>query len=126
MGSEKAVHSIKMIHLFVGILLFLFLLVNPLVVSGAPLLPFPETEDLLVLDSGSGHVLRISPTGFVGVEIQKFEILALTGGVDVLYENKGIAIDAAGAIYFTAFHRLSKVASLEEITVFSRKPPMES
>ncbi|MEE8463059.1 MAG: ubiquitin-activating E1 FCCH domain-containing protein [Acidobacteriota bacterium] len=95
--------SIKMIHLFVGMLFFLFLLGNPLVVSGAPLLPFTETEDLLVLDSGSGHLLRISPVGLVGVEIQKFEILALTGGVDVLYENKGIAIDAAGAIYFTAF-----------------------
>jgi hypothetical protein len=52
MGSEKAVHSIKMIHLFVGMLFFLFLLGNPLFVSGAPLLPFPETEDLLVLDSG--------------------------------------------------------------------------
>ena len=103
MGSEKAVHSIKMIHLFVGILLFLFLLVNPPVVSGAPLLPLPETEDLLVMDSGSGHVLRISPAGLVGVEINRSEILALTGGSAVLYENKGIAIDAAGALYFTAF-----------------------
>ena len=103
MGSEKAVHSIKMIHLFVGMLFLLFLLGNPPVVSGTPLLPFLETEDLLVLDSGSGHVLRISPAGLVGVEINRSEILALTGGVDVLYENKGIAIDAAGAIYFTAF-----------------------
>ena len=103
MGSEKAGHSIKMIHLFVGMLVFLFLLGNPPVVSGAPLLQFPETEDLLVMDSGSGHLLRISPAGLVGVEINQSEILALTGGVDVLYENTGIAIDAAGAIYFTAF-----------------------
>ena len=103
MGSEKAVHSIKMIHLFVGMLFFLFLLGNPLFVSGAPLLPFPETEDLLVLDSGSGHLLRISPAGLVGVEINESEILALTGGSDVLYENKGIAIDAAGAIYVSVF-----------------------
>ena len=103
MGSEKAVHSIRMIHPFVGILLFLFLLVNPPVVSGAPLLPLPETEDLLVMDSGSNHLLRISPAGLVGVEINRSEILALTGGFAVLYENKGIAIDAAGALYFTAF-----------------------
>ena len=103
MGSEKAVHSIKMIHLFVGILLFLFLLVNPPVVPGAPLLPLPETEDLLVMDSGSGHVLRISPAGLVGVEINRSEILALTGGVFVLYQNKGIAIDAAGALYVSVF-----------------------
>ena len=103
MGSEKAVHSIKMIHLFVGMLFFLFLLGNPLFVSGAPLLPLPETEDLLVMDSGSGHLLRISPAGLVGVEINESEILALTGGSDVLYENKGIAIDAAGAIYVSVF-----------------------
>jgi len=103
MQSEKAVNSIKMIQLFVGILLFLFLLGNPSVASGAPLLPFPETEDLLVMDSGSGHVLRISPAGFVGVEINRSEILALTGGFEVLYENKGIAIDAAGALYVAVF-----------------------
>ncbi len=82
MRSEKAVHSIKMIHRFVGILLFLFLLGNPPVASGASLLPFPETEDLLVMDSGSGHVLRISAAGFVGVEINRSEILALTGGFE--------------------------------------------
>ena len=103
MRSEKAVLSIKMIRLVIGILLFLFLLGNPPVTSGAPLLPFPETEDLLVLDSGSDHVLRISPAGLVGVEINRSEILALTGGVEVLYENKGIVFDAAGALYFTAF-----------------------
>jgi len=103
MRSEKSVLAIKMIHLVIGILLFLFLLGNPPVVSGAPLLPFPETEDLLVLDSGSGHVLRISPAGFVGVEINRSEILALTGGVEVLFENKGIGIDVAGALYVTVF-----------------------
>ncbi len=103
MGSEKAVHSIKMIHLFVGILLFLFLLVNPPVASGAPLLPFSATQDLFALDSGSGHVLFMPPDGSVGVAINRSEILALTGGVEVLYDNKGIAFDAAGALYFTVF-----------------------
>ena len=103
MGSEKAVHSIKMIHLFVGMLFFLFLLGNPLFVSGAPLLPFPETQDLFALDSGSGHVLFMPPDGSVGVAINRSEILALTGGVEVLYDNKGIAFDVAGALYFTVF-----------------------
>ena len=103
MRSEKAVHSIKMIHLFVGILLFLFFLGNPPVASGAPLLPFPATQDLFALDSGSGHVLFIPPDGSVGVAINRSEILALTGGVEVLYDNKGIAFDSAGALYFTVF-----------------------
>ena len=56
-----------------------------------------------MLDSGSGHLLRISPAGLVGVEINRSEILALTGGFEVLYENKGIAIDAAGALYVAVF-----------------------
>jgi len=122
MGSEKAVHSIKMIHLFVGMLFFLFLLGNPLLVSGAPLLPFPETEDLLVLDSGSGHLLRISPAGLVGVEINRSEILALTGGVRVLYDNKGIAIDAAGALYFTAFSSFSGGFFGGETSILKKTP----
>jgi len=92
-----------MIHLFVGILLFLFFLGNPPVASGAPLLPFSATQDLFALDSGSGHVLFMPPDGSVGVAINRSEILALTGGVEVLYDNKGIAFDAAGALYFTAF-----------------------
>ena len=103
MRSEKAVHSIRMIHLFVGILLFLFLLGNPPVASGAHLLPFSATQDLFALDSGSGHVLFMPPDGSVGVAINRSEILALTGGVEVLYDNKGIAFDAAGALYFTVF-----------------------
>ena len=89
--------------LVIGILVFLFLLGNLPVVSGAPLLPLPATQDLFVLDSGSGHVLFIPPDGSVGVAINRSEILALTGGVEVLYENKGIAFDAAGALYFSAF-----------------------
>ena len=103
MRLEKAVLSIKMIHLVIGILVFLFLPGNLPVVSGAPLLPLPATQDLFVLDSGSGHVLFIPPDGSVGVAINRSEILTLTGGVEVLYENKGIAFDAAGALYFTAF-----------------------
>jgi hypothetical protein len=103
MRLEKAVPSIKIIHRIIGILLFLFLVGYPHVASAAPLLPFPETEDLLVLDSGSGHVLRVSPGGLVGVEINRSDILALTGGVAVLYDNKGIAFDAAGALYFAVF-----------------------
>ena len=104
MRSEKAVLSIRMIHRIVGTLLFLFLLGHPSLVSGAPLLPFPATQDLIVLDSGSDHVLRIAPDGAgVGVAINRSEILALTGGVEVLYDNKGIAFDAAGALYFTVF-----------------------
>ena len=103
MRFEKAVPDIKVVHRIIGILLFLFFLGNLPVASGAPLLPFSETEDLLVLDSGSGHVLRISAVGVVEVEINRSEILALTGGVDVLFENKGIAIDAAGALYVTVF-----------------------
>ena len=93
-----------MVHRIVGILFFLFLLGHPPLVSGAPILPLPATQDLLVLDSGSGHVLRIAPAGAgVGVAINRSEILALTGGSAVLYDNKGIAFDAAGALYFTAF-----------------------
>ena len=84
-------------------LLFLFLVGDPHVASASPLLPFPETEDLLVLDSGSGHLLRVSPAGSVGIEINRSEILALTGGIEVIYENRGIAFDAAGALYFTVF-----------------------
>ena len=103
MRFEKAVPDIKVVHRIIEILLFLFLLGNLPVASGAPLLPFSETEDLLVLDSGSGHVLRISAVGVVEVEINRSEILALTGGVFVLYQNKGIAIDAAGALYVTVF-----------------------
>ena len=84
MLSEKAVLSIERIHLVIGILLLLFLLGNPPVASGAPLLPFPATQDLFVLDSGSGHVLFIPPDGSVGVAINRSEIRALTGGVEVL------------------------------------------
>ncbi len=123
MGSEKAVHSIKMIHLFVGMLFFLFLLGNPPVASGAPLLPFPETQDLFVLDSGSGHVLRISPAGFVEVEINRSEILALTGGFEVLYENKGIAMDAAGAIYVSVFTSSSPFGFFGGDTRILKKTP---
>ncbi len=103
MRSEEAVLNIKMIHLVIGMLLFLFLLGNSPAASGAPLLPLPATQDLFVLDSGSGHVLFIPPDGSVGVAINRSEILALTGGTAVLYENKGLAFDAAGAFYFTAF-----------------------
>ncbi len=103
MRFEKAVPSIKMVHRIIGMLLFLFLVGDPHVASASPLLPFPETEDLLVLDSGSGHLLRVSPAGSVGIEINRSEILALTGGIEVIYENRGIAFDAAGALYFTVF-----------------------
>jgi hypothetical protein len=103
MRSKNVVPAIKRVQRIIRALFFLFLLSYPPAVSGAPLLPFPETEDLLVLDSGSGHVLRISPVGVVGVEISESEILALTGGIEVLFDNKGIAIDAAGALYFSVF-----------------------
>jgi len=103
MRSKSLLPAIKRVYPIIGILLFLFLVGESPVALGAPLLPFPETEDLLVLDSGSGHVLRISPAGLVGIEINRSEILALTGGIDALYGNKGIAIDAAGALYFTVF-----------------------
>ena len=111
-----------MIHFFVGILLFLLVLGNPPVASGAPLLPLPETEDLLVLDSGSEHVLRVSPAGLVGIEIDRSEILALTGGIKVLYDSKGIAIDAAGALYFTAFTSFSGGFFGGETSILKKTP----
>lgn len=66
-----------------------------------PLLPFDGTGDLFVLDSGSDNILRITPGGVVTIEVTKAEIMAATGegGAD-LYDD-GIAVDAAGALYFT-------------------------
>ncbi len=104
MRSKNVVPVVKKIHRIIRALFFLFLVGHPPVVSGVPLLPFPATQDLLVLDSGSGHVLRIVATGSgVGVAINRSEILALTGGIEVLYDAKGIAFDDAGALYFTVF-----------------------
>ncbi|MCH8038809.1 MAG: hypothetical protein IH977_00505 [Nitrospinae bacterium] len=69
----------------------------------SPLLPFPDTGDLFVLDDGSGSVLRISPTGVVSVVFSETDITDVTGESFVDFEDQGIAFDGivGGAWFFT-------------------------
>ena len=48
--------------------------------------------------------------------------MALTGGTKVLYDSKGIAIDAAGALYFTAFTSFSGGFFGGETSILKKTP----
>ncbi|QGJ72028.1 Hypothetical protein PBC10988_37430 [Planctomycetales bacterium 10988] len=59
-----------------------------------------SSEDLFVLDDGSGNVLRISPEGQVSIEVTRAEILALTGRPQVDFRDSGLVADDQGRIFF--------------------------
>lgn len=69
----------------------------------SPLLPFPFTGDLFVLDSGSDSILSIAPDGTVSVAVTKAQILAATLEAFVNFDNNGIAFDGVvgGDLFFT-------------------------
>lgn len=81
----------------------------------SPLLPFPITGDLFVLDNGSGSVLRISPTGVVSVVFSETDITNVTGESFVDFDDMGIAFDGmvGGDWFFTedASNSILKVSS---------------
>ncbi len=88
---------------FILVMALLLTLVPAAIAMAAtpPLLPFDQTGDLFVLDSGSGNILRITPAGVVTIEVTKAQIMTATGESDVNFNDRGIAFDAAGNMYFT-------------------------
>ncbi len=61
----------------------------------------PADGAMFVLDEGSDSVLRVNADGSVDVIVTKAEISALTGGPVPDLDDRGIAIDDDGNIYFT-------------------------
>ncbi len=65
-----------------------------------PIIPLASTGDLIVLDDGGEALLRLTPDGCISVIIDQEDIIAVTGDTDVDFEQKGIAVDDDGTIYF--------------------------
>ncbi len=92
-------------HLKTTILLSLFMFclicsADKAISATPPLVPFNNTGDLFVLDHGSDSILRITPAGDITIEVTTAEITAVTGELNVYFNDSGIAFDAAGAMYF--------------------------
>lgn len=67
----------------------------------SPLLPFPHTGDLHVLDAASGQVLRFDSKGKVAIALKNEDILKVTGRDQVVFGGRALAFDATGAMYVT-------------------------
>ena len=65
-----------------------------------PFLPFNNTGDLFVLDSGCDCIVRITPEAEVSVHLTLQQIRSVTGQFVVRFKDVGIAFDAEGALYF--------------------------
>ncbi len=78
------------------------LLTLPAIAFGARdlLVPFDDTGCLYVLDSASGHVLRINPAGTVFIGLDAADIEAETGSFPN-YSDSGIAFGPNGQSYFS-------------------------
>lgn len=63
-------------------------------------IPFRETGDLYVLETGCDCILAITPAGEVSIAVTTQQILDATGGVDVSLTGAGLAFDEAGTMYF--------------------------
>ncbi len=62
--------------------------------------PFEDTGDLFVLDDGCHCVVRVTPQREVAVHLSSADIQSVTGLGSVSFDNRGIAIDADGNLYF--------------------------
>jgi len=96
-GANVIVGIFIMFIVFLGLLF----LPNKTLAATPPLLPFDNTGNLYVLDDGSDNILCITSDGVVTIEVTAAEIMAVTGETSVSFINRGIAFDAAGAMYFT-------------------------
>ena len=68
-----------------------------------PYLPFNNTGDLFVLDTGCHCIVRITPEGEISVHLTLEQIQSVTGESSArdTFEHNGIAFDAEGAMYFS-------------------------
>jgi len=92
--------------------------VRPLI---SPLVPFGSTGDLFVLDSGSGHILRVDEDGDLTIARFADDVRAISGSPDVNYRHMGIAFDGQGGMFFNEDRSASvfRLDATEELTVLA-------
>ncbi len=85
--------------------------------GASALLPFGQTTDLFVMDSGCQCILKVSPDGSVQINIGHESIQSLLGPFQTFFE--GIAFDPEGNMFFTAAKSILKQAQDGDLSVLA-------